>query len=103
MIYPYAVKFKGRYYDAGQNVPDEEYKESITIPVDNTKTEALVGVDSDVNGAKVEEEKRSYSKTEINRMALNDLRALASEVGLENASQKTGNELKKELIKFFNA
>lgn len=39
-----------------------------------------------------------YTKTMINRMSTVDLKALAEEKGIDNATDKSGAELKKELI-----
>lgn len=46
-----------------------------------------------------ETETNQYTKTEINRMPTVELQNLASEKGIEDASEKTGAELKKILIK----
>ena len=43
-----------------------------------------------------------FTKTEINRMPLNELKALASANGIEGWKDMTGAELKKKLIKKFN-
>ena len=42
-----------------------------------------------------------YTKTEINRMPITDLKELAKEKGIENAEELTGAELKKILIEKF--
>lgn len=39
-----------------------------------------------------------YTKTMINRMSITDLKALAKEKGIDNETEKSGAELKKELI-----
>ena len=49
----------------------------------------------------VTEEKAVYTKTEINRMPITDLKELASKKGIENAEELTGAELKKILIEKF--
>ena len=46
-------------------------------------------------------EERVYTKTEINRMPITDLKELASKSGIENAEELTGAELKKILIEKF--
>lgn len=48
--------------------------------------------------AENEEVGESYTKTDINRMAIADLRALATRQGVENADTTSGNDLKKMLI-----
>lgn len=42
-----------------------------------------------------------YTKTEINRMSVTELKAVASKNGIEGADEITGNELKKLLIEKF--
>lgn len=46
-------------------------------------------------------EENNYTKTDINRMNKEDLVSLASEVGIIDAEDKNGSELKKELIEKF--
>lgn len=70
MIYPYIVIHNGKWYNAGEEVPE------------NNNSGAFLG----------------YSKTTINRMSTSDLQALAAEQGISNAEELTGAELKKLLI-----
>lgn len=44
----------------------------------------------------------NYTKTDIKRMPLDDLKALATEKGVEGANDMTGGELKDILISKFN-
>lgn len=46
-------------------------------------------------------EEQQYTKTDINRMSKEDLVTLASEAGIASAEDKSGSELKKELIEKF--
>lgn len=46
-------------------------------------------------------EEQQYTKTNINRMSKGDLVTLASEVGIAGAEEKSGSELKRELIEKF--
>lgn len=46
-------------------------------------------------------EEQQYTKTDINRMSKGDLVSLANEVGIAGAEEKSGSELKKELIEKF--
>lgn len=32
MVYPYRVKFGGKYYAAGENVPDDANKPDLSVP-----------------------------------------------------------------------
>ena len=77
MKYPYIVGKNGVWYPAGTEVPEDN---------PNTKTE---------NG------QNQYTKTEINRMSTAELQALAAEIGIENAFDTNGGELKKLLIEHF--
>lgn len=46
-------------------------------------------------------EEQQYTKTDINRMSKEDLVSLASEVGIIGVEDKSGSDLKKELIEKF--
>ena len=72
MIYKHQVKYNGKYYPAGADVPVGGK------PVDNKNEEV------------------AYTKTEINRMSTADLKELASENGLDDSL--SGAEIKKALI-----
>ena len=73
MKYPYIVNKNGVWYPAGAEVPQE------------------------INTAK----EKKYTRTEISRMNVAELKDLATEVGIENALETSGNELKKMLIEHF--
>lgn len=72
MIAEYTVKRNGRWYKAGDEIPDTGEKSS-----------------------------GGYTKTEINRMSTADLQALAAEHGIEGAEEISGAELKRILIEQF--
>lgn len=74
MKYPYIVIHNGKWYNAGEEVPE------INSPVYSV----------------------GYTKTEINRMSTADLQKLAAEQGIENAQTTSGAELKEILIAKFN-
>ena len=76
MKYPYIVNKNGIWYPAGTEVPQE------------------------INTAKEKQEKK-YTKTEISRMNVAELKDLAIEVGIENAMETSGSELKKMLVEHF--
>lgn len=81
MKYPYIVIHNGKWYNAGEEVP-----------------EAKSPVPSDfMNPPNI-----TYTKTEINRMSTADLQKLATEQGIENAQATSGAELKEILIAKFN-
>jgi hypothetical protein len=48
------------------------------------------------------ESEKTYTKTEINRLTTAELRELANEENISDVGNKTGSELKKELIKHFD-
>lgn len=45
-----------------------------------------------------EEKKPEYNKSEINRMPVDELKKVVSEIGIEDSADKTGGELKKLII-----
>nr|DAG23658.1 MAG TPA: Rho termination factor, N-terminal domain [Bacteriophage sp.] len=81
MIYPYIVVKDGVWYDAGNDVPETSRPET-------EKEKADSGV-------------ATHTKTEINRMSTDDLKALAISEGIDNAENMTGGALKEVLIAHF--
>lgn len=79
MKFDYKVKYKGKWYLPGEEIPEDtgtEVKEEIP-------------------------EETAYNKTEINRMSTADLQKLAAEHGVSGAEEISGAELKKILIEKF--
>lgn len=79
MKFDYKVKYKGKWYLPGEEIPEKtvtEVKEEIP-------------------------EETAYTKTEINRMSTADLQKLAAEHGVSGAEEISGAELKKILIEKF--
>ena len=79
MKFDYKVKYKGKWYLPGEEIPEEtvtEVKEEIP-------------------------DETAYTKTEINRMSTADLQKLAAEHGVLGAEEISGAELKKILIEKF--
>ena len=70
MVYKCKTKYNGKWYSAGEEVPEKNN-----------------------SGASFD-----YSKTTINRMSTSDLQVFATEQGIDNAEELTGAELKKLLI-----
>lgn len=70
MKYPYIVIKNGKWYAAGEEVPD-------VVPGNKPN---------------------AYTKTEINRMPTAELQALAAQNGIENAAEMSGVDLKTILI-----
>lgn len=79
MIATYSIKHDGVWYKVGDEVPESN---SNSVPSDFMNPP-------------------EYTKTEINRMSTADLKKLASENGIENATEINGGDLKKMLIEKF--
>lgn len=77
MKFNHLVKYNGKYYPAGTDVPVGE-----TLVIEEKK-------------------ELKYTKTDINRMSTAELKELALANGVENAEEMTGAELKKCLISAF--
>lgn len=71
----YTVKFNGKWYKAGEEIPQNTTSESPDF--------------------------KQYTKSEINRMSTAELQSLAKEHGIVDADETTGGELKKILIEKF--
>lgn len=80
MKYPYIVVRDGVWYPAGADVP----------------------AGNELDNDNSDEQTKTYTKTEINRMQVAELQELANEQGIENSNEMTGTELKKVLIETFN-
>ena len=91
MIYNHLVKYNGKYYPAGIDVPVGEQS------VENKNIEDF----SKHMNPPVETDGNSYNKTEINRMSILDLKKLAKKQGIKGIEEMTGAELKKVLIEKF--
>ena len=75
MLYDHKVKVNGKWYAVGEEVPEKaEKKASANI---------------------------SYTKTDINRMSVSDLRQLLERLGITGAESLTGAEMKETLIAFY--
>lgn len=74
MIYPYIVVKNGKWYKSGEEVPDDE------------------------NNIQNEEKTTNYTKTDIHRMPVEELRKLAEEQGIEGSEYLNGADIKKLLI-----
>lgn len=85
MKFPYVVRHNGIDYPIGADVPIEE-----------------PAGDKEAKAAESGETGKGYSRTEINRMPIADLRALAESLGVRNAQSFNGTELKRAVIDFLN-
>ena len=81
MIATHSIKHDGVWYKVGDKVPESN---SNSVPSDFMNPPET-----------------PYTKTEINRMSTADLKKLASENGIENATEIKGSDLKKMLIEKF--
>jgi len=91
MIYNHLVKYNGKYYPAGTDVPVG------VKPVEDKKAEEVKEKNFlDEFAENLAKEEFAYTKTEINRMSTADLKKLAKENGLDDSL--SGAEIKKALI-----
>lgn len=76
MIATHFTKVNGRWYRAGQEIP----------------------AFSDGKIPEIESPEKQYTRTDINRMPVDELRKLAGETGISGAESMTGADIKKALI-----
>lgn len=76
MIATHFTKVNGKWYRAGQEIPD------------------FFNAETPENEA----EENHYTRTDINRMPVDDLRKLAGKKGITGAESMTGVDIKKALI-----
>ena len=81
MIATHSIKHDGVWYKVGDEVPESNSKSVACDFMNPPET--------------------PYTMTEINRMSSADLKKLASENGIENATKINGGDLKKMLIEKF--
>lgn len=94
--YPYIVNKDGVWYPAGTEVPADALAEKVK------KTEEPNQDDfSQYMNAPIESNEVTYTKTEINRMAIAELKEVAKANGIDEADGMTGADLKKVLISKF--
>lgn len=114
MKYPYRVIKSGVLYPANTEVPDDEVSnapevEEVAKPEDdstNADGEAQTPESepdedsSDDEESENDEQKQehNYTKTDVNRMLTTDLHTLAKELGIEGEADKSGAQLKVEII-----
>ncbi len=80
MEFDHKVKYNGKWY-----LPGEKIEETAKPTIDD----AVLPFEP------------KFTKTEINRMSTDDLRALAKDSGLKDANSMTGTALKEYLIGLF--
>lgn len=84
MIAKHSVKVNGVWYRAG-----EEISSPVSYNVTSTDEKKI---------DEIVEKQPQYTKTDINRMPVDELRKLAMSTGVEGADKWTGAELKEYLI-----
>lgn len=93
--YPYIVNKNGVWHPAGTEVPgdaDFANEDKVVGQIDNK----AIKITEDKNASKL-----VYTKTEINRMPIAELKELAIANGIKVNEDTTGNQLKKLLIEKF--
>lgn len=99
MKYGHIVKLNGVYYQAGEDVPDNDFEETAveeTLPPYSDE-DIVLETQPEAN----EETEKQYTKSEIQLMKTADLQSLAASVGIDGAEEMTGGTLKKMLIEHF--
>lgn len=90
MVYDHMVKVNGRYYQAGEDVPEIDMAES---------NNALLYSDDDITLETKEDKK--CTRSDIQRMNKAELLETAKNTGVEGADDMTGAELKEYLLSVF--
>lgn len=106
MKYPYIVNKNGVYYPAGTDVPEDNVQEKFIVDgksIGHVEGDVIVIEDDEIIKETSEEirKEHNFTKTKINQMTTSELKALATEIGIEGADEITGSNLKKVLIEFF--
>ena len=79
-----AKRFASRKSSPKAKTVETETPQAEVEPTEETKEEQV--------------EKPPYTKSDINRMPVDELKKVATEIGIEGADEKTGGELKKLII-----
>lgn len=91
MVYDHMVKANGKYYQAGEDVPEID---------DMAENEDSLPFSDDEITLETKEDKK-YTKSDIQRMNKSELQELAKNSGVEGADEMTGQELKDYLLSVF--
>ena len=100
----YSVKLNGVWYRVGDELPDLTSSNVQEEAVEEAKVEAEVEAEveteaeSEVEIQDEPKEEVKYSKHKIMAMTVKQLRSLATEVGIKDADEYTGTELKGMLV-----
>lgn len=93
MMYDHVVKQNGIYYQAGEDVPEYEESEKIKQTEQFERQEGTENL--------LPFEPKEYKKTDIMKMPKSELISLAIELGIEDAQEDNGENLKRKIIGYF--
>lgn len=95
MKFPYHVRHNGIDYAPNTEVPMDKVSAEV---VEEVVKEV---VEKETSSEEVIEDAPKYSKTEINRMPIDELKKLAKAEGFDDADAMNGSDIKKALIEKF--
>lgn len=104
MKYPYRVIKNNILYRAGEEVPEDNEvttakPEVAPVAPENAETTQQADEDAENNASdEPEEGKHEYTRTEINRMNTASLHELAKTFNIEGEADKSGAQLKADII-----
>ena len=100
MKFPYKVYKDGILYLAGQDAPEdnEVVKEEKEVEVEPEVQEEVEEQAEETEQNEEVKEEHTRTKTEVNRMNTVGLHELAKEIGIEDEENKSGAQLKAEII-----
>lgn len=94
MKYDHLIKYNGVYYQAGEDVPCNP-----PILVDENDVPKGTGtIDAETVAEVREEAGKHFTRTEISRMPVDELKAYAPKIGIEVTEESTGAKLKEQII-----
>ena len=99
MKFPYKVYKDGILYLAGQDVPeDNKVVEEKEVEVEPEVQEEVEEQAEEAEQNEEVKEEHTRTRTDVNRMNTVSLHELAKEVGIEDEENKSGAQLKAEII-----
>lgn len=107
MKFPYRVQINRVIYPANTEIPDEllggtpkdvETAETVDEPKDVDKVDDVKAETPESNAEESVKEEHNYTRTEVNRMTTASLHELAKELGVEGEADKSGAQLKVDII-----
>ena len=107
MKFPYRVQINRDIYPANTEIPDEllggtskdaKTTETVDEPKDVDKVDDVKAEMPESNAEESDKEEHNYTRTEVNRMTTASLHELAKELGIEGEADKSGAQLKVDII-----